>query len=146
MTFEYDDAGKPRLMDWILFPPEGQTVRDQLPLHLNDGAGTVFDALRLAVNYTDLQLSAYDDWLEANIDYSRILPTDELLNAAEKTEYSRIYSDIETFVEESLNKYIIGQDSFDNYDTDFLAKLESMNIQRCLELYQQAYDRYMKSH
>lgn len=146
VTFNYDDNGKPVLADWILYPSDGYAARDMLALHLNDAAGTVLDARRLAVNYTDLQLSAYDDWLSANIDFSRNLPTDDLLNAEEKMEYSRIYSDIQTFVEEQLNKYIIGQASFDTYDTDFVGKIESMNIQRCIELYQQAYDRYMETH
>lgn len=43
-------------------------------------------------------------------------------------------------------KYIIGDYSFDTYDTDFVGKLEGMDIERCVELYQQAYDRYMENH
>ena len=69
-----------------------------------------------------------------------------MLNSEEKSEYSAIYSDISTFTEEAIVKYIIGDFSFDTYDTDFVGKLESMNIQGCIDLYQQAYDRYMEAH
>lgn len=64
----------------------------------------------------------------------------------EKSEYASIYSDIQTFLEEAIIKYIIGDFSFDNYETEFIGQQESMNIQRCIELYQQAYDRYMETH
>lgn len=145
-TFEYNADGKPQFTDMILNPPDGYTYRDAVALHVIDGVGTVFDALRGATGYSDLQLSAFDTWMNANLDYSRILPSDELLNMDEKTEYANIYSDIETYIDEAVSKYIIGQNSFDTYDTDFISMLESMDIQRCIELYQQAYDRYMETH
>lgn len=99
---------------------------------------------------TELPLSdgstTFDDWMDANLDYSRALPSTEMLNMEEKAEYASIYSDVETFLKEAIAKYIIGDYSFDSYDTDFVGKLESMNIERCVELYQQAYDRYMENH
>jgi len=39
-------------------------------------------------------------------------------------------------------KYITGEESLDNFD-DFLAKLDSMGLQRVLEIYQGAYDRFL---
>lgn len=144
VTFEYVD-GKPQFTDLIMNNPDGYAYRDAVALHVIDGMGTIYDALRGASEYTELQLSAFDDWLEANLDYSRALPTNDLLNLEEMTEYSSIYSDIQTFTEEAVVKYIIGDYSFDSYDTDFVGQLEAMNIQRCIDLYQQAYDRYMET-
>ena len=69
-----------------------------------------------------------------------------MLNVDEKSEYASIYSDIQIFLEEAIIKYIIGDFSFDNYETEFIGQQEAMNIQRCIELYQQAYDRYMETH
>lgn len=146
VTFEFNAEGKPEFTDLILHNPDGYAYRDAVALHVIDGAGTVYDALRGASEYTELQLSSFDDWLSANLDYSRALPSNEMLNLEEKAEYATIYSDIQTFTEEAIAKYIIGDYSFDTYDTDFVGKLESMNIQRCIDLYQQAYDRYMETH
>lgn len=146
VTFEYNDEGKPEFTDLIMHNPDGYAYRDAVALHVIDGMGTIYDALRGASEYTELQLSAFDDWFDANLDYSRALPSNEMLNLEEKAEYASIFSDIQTFTEEAVAKYIIGDYSFDSYDTEFVGKLESMNIQRCIDLYQQAYDRYMETH
>lgn len=146
VTFEYNAEGKPQFTDLIMNNPDGYAYRDAVALHVIDGAGTVYDALRGASGYTDLQLSSWDDWTDANLDYSRALPSKEMLNVDEKSEYASIYSDIQTFLEEAIIKYIIGDFSFDNYETEFIGQQESMNIQRCIELYQQAYDWYMETH
>ncbi len=146
VTFAYNAEGKPEFTDLIMNNPDGYSYRDSVALHVIDGMGTIYDALRGASNYTELQLSAFDDWMDANLDYSRALPSNEMLNMDEKAEYASIYSDVETFLKEAIAKYIIGDYSFDSYDTDFVGKLEGMNIERCVELYQQAYDRYMENH
>ena len=146
VTFAYNAEGKPEFTDLIMNNPDGYSYRDSVALHVIDGMGTIYDALRGASNYTQLQLAAFDDWMDANLDSSKALPSNEMLNMEEKAEYASIYSDVETFLKEAIAKYIIGDFSFDSYDTDFVGKLESMNIDRCVELYQEAYDRYMENH
>ena len=54
-----------------------------------------------------------------------------------------IYADIDTYISESLWKFVSGELSLDDYFTEFVANIESMNIARCVEIYQAAYDRYM---
>ncbi len=71
------------------------------------------------------------------------MPSKDLLNVDEMSEYAALYSDIETVLDEAIIKYIIGDFSFDDYEANVIDRLESMNIQRCIDLYQQAYDRYM---
>ena len=142
VTFEYVD-GKPQFTDLIMNNPDGYAYRDAVALNVIDGAGTVFDPLRGASNYSAEQLSSWDDWTNANLDYSKALPSKEMLNVDEKSEYAALYSDIETFLSEAIIKYIIGDFSFDTYDTDFVGMLESMNIQECIDLYQGALDRYL---
>lgn len=146
VTFTYNAEGNPEFTDLIMHNPDGYAYRDAVALHVIDGAGTVYNPLRGASGYTELQLSSWDDWTDANLDYSKALPSKEMLDVDEKSEYAVIYSDIETFLSEAIIKYIIGDNSFDSYDTDFLRQLEAMNIQGCIDLYQQAYDRYMETH
>lgn len=74
VTFEYNAEGKPQFTDLIMNNPDGYAYRDAVALHVIDGAGTVYDALRGASGYTDLQLSSWDDWTDANLDYSRRCP------------------------------------------------------------------------
>lgn len=142
VTYEYVD-GEPQFTDLIMNNPDGYAYRDAVALHVIDGMGSVYNPLRGASGYTDLQLSSWDDWTDANLDYSKALPSDEMLNVEEKSQYAATYSDIETFLSEAITKYIIGDFSFDSYDTDFVAKLETMGVQECIDLYQAAYDRYM---
>lgn len=143
ITYEINEDGDPEFTDLITDNPDGYALRDALALYTMDGIGTVYDPLRSAPTYTAEQLSSWDDWTNTNIDYSHALPSQDLLNSEENYEYSSIYSDIETFTEEAITKYIIGDLDFDTYETDFVEVLESMGIQDCIDLYQQAYDRYM---
>lgn len=142
VTYEVVDS-KNRFTDLILNNPDGYAYRDALSLHVIDGIGSVYDPLRGASNYTAEQLSSWDDWTDANLDYSKALPSKEMLNVDEKSQYASLYSDIETYLSEAIIKYIIGDFSFDTYETDMIGKLEAMNIQDCIDLYQTAYDRYV---
>ena len=142
VTFEYVD-GNPQFTDLIMNNPDGYAYRDALSLHVIDGMGSIYNPLRGASGYSDLQLSSWDDWTDANLDYSKALPSKEMLNVDEKSQYASIYSDIQTFLEEAITKYIIGDMSFDNYETEFVEKLETMGIQDCIDLYQTALDRYL---
>lgn len=142
VTFEYVD-GNPQFTDLIMNNPDGYAYRDALSLHVIDGMGSIYNPLRGASGYSDLQLSSWDDWTDANLDYSKALPSKEMLNVDEKSQYATIYSDIQTFLEEAITKYIIGDMSFDNYETEFVEKLETMGIQDCIDLYQTALDRYL---
>ena len=60
----------------------------------------------------------------------------------ENNELSSIYSDLSTMVSEKLIKFIIGYEPMDNWSS-FVADMEDMNAQRCVEIYQDALDRYL---
>ena len=48
-------------------------------------------------------------------------------------------TDIETYVDEMVMKFITGRESLDNWDT-YVAKVESMGIGKVLDIYQNALD------
>ena len=50
---------------------------------------------------------------------------------------------VNDFMDEYTVKYVTGELSFDTYDTDFVEKLRSMDAERMVELYQDAYDEYL---
>ncbi|MGI5900427.1 MAG: extracellular solute-binding protein [Christensenellales bacterium] len=57
------------------------------------------------------------------------------------TEVANIMSDIKTYIAEEEIKFIMGTRSLDTFD-DFIAQIKSMNIDRAIELYQAALNKY----
>lgn len=58
-------------------------------------------------------------------------------------EYSMLANEIATYVDEMFVKYINGVASLDDFETEYLATLESLGVDRYIELYQIAYDAFM---
>lgn len=50
--------------------------------------------------------------------------------------------DVAQFVEEMRDKFITGNESFDNWD-QYLSELEKMGLDEVIEVYQNAYERYL---
>ena len=68
-------------------------------------------------------------------------PNIDLLTAEDGSEFSALYSDIETYINETVPKLIMGSISMDKYD-DFVNQIKTMGIDRCIELKQAALDDY----
>lgn len=68
----------------------------------------------------------------------RVTPTPE-----ESTQLAKIKNEVDTAVDEYMIKVILGADSVDNFDK-YADKLKKMNIDKALEIYQTALDRFNK--
>lgn len=139
-TFEYDADGVPRFSDLIYNNPT-YDYRTAVFIYVMDAGPTVVDPMRGTGTYTQEQLDSWSDWTDANLDYSHVIPAKVALKA-ENDEYNNIMSDIETFMDEMTVAYVTGTASFDTFEADFVEKLKGMNIERCIEIYQDAYDEY----
>ena len=71
-----------------------------------------------------------------------MLPGNITRTAEEGNTYANVMGDIQTFISEYANQYIMGLVSFDNYDTDFVGQINSMGIERAISVTQTALDRY----
>lgn len=60
----------------------------------------------------------------------------------EANEYASLFNDIDSYMKEQISLFIQGKRSLDEYP-EYRAVLESMGIERMIELEQTAYDRYM---
>ena len=69
------------------------------------------------------------------------MPSGVELSSDEGSENSAIMADIDTYVKESIPKFITGQLSMDDWD-GFVKQIKDMNIDRAIELHQAALDRY----
>ncbi len=138
-TFEYVD-GTPKFSDMITNNPN-YDYRTSVFLYVMDAGPFLVDPMRGTSTYTQEQLDSWSDWTDANLDYSHVIPSKVILKAQDD-EYTSIMSDIETFMDEMTVKYITGEYSFDNYETEFVEKLHALDADRIVELYQEAYDYY----
>ena len=59
----------------------------------------------------------------------------------ESKELATLNNEITTYVDEMVLKFILGTESLDNWDT-YVNTIKGMNIDRALEIYNGALDRY----
>lgn len=102
-------------------------------------AATIFDWTNgfafLGKDYTD----NLTYWLQDGADY--VLPEIDLLTNEHATEFANLYSEIETYVHETVPKLISGSIPLSDYGK-FVDQLKRMNIERCIELKQLTLDDY----
>ena len=65
------------------------------------------------------------------------------LTEDEREVINSTYTEIQTYKDEMINKFIMGKEPLDNFDK-FVQTLKDMGIDDVLAVEQAAYDRYMK--
>ena len=68
-----------------------------------------------------------------------VLPGTLPFDDADDQERLQIMADIQTYVDESIIKFIIGQEPLDRWDA-YVEKVKDMNIDRVIDIYQKAFD------
>jgi len=138
-TFEYVN-GEPVYTDYVMNNPDGYTpgtVKNRISRNFN------YAAIREAfINHIREEgREAHAKWVNPNMDGYVYPPT--TFTSIESSIISRNYSNIETYCQESMAKFVTGQW---NTDTDWDAFIEQLNgygLENVLKCYQDAYDRYM---
>ena len=136
--------GKPMLTDEILHNPDGLTYDIALAKYAlkpntyeaMDDTFAIYSQYNLQ---TDVQKEADAVWAAG--DLSLLMPPVSL-TVDESAEYSKIMSEITTYVSESIVKFIMGQTPIDEFE-GFVQNLEKMNLGRAIEIEQAAYDRFI---
>ncbi len=96
---------------------------------------------RLNAYQSPLQIDSADVWTDS-IDGAYVVPSGVKLTADESSELSLISSDLCTYASERIAQYVVGDLNFEEDWDEMIDNLYAMNIERCLEIQQQAYDRY----
>ncbi len=139
ITFLYDEEGHHQLTDWgerILAKNENLTLKFNYTMNQ-------FGCLnRESVDSNTPVLKAAIAYRTENADSLYTLPGGVKLTSEESYEHSAKYNDISTYLNEHILKFIVGAESFDEYD-DFIDALYAFGIEDCIALYQTAYDRYL---
>lgn len=139
-SYTLDEDGTPQYTELMTANPDGDTFKTCQLLYTMVMVPTVVDTRASFGLYSDAQLAAQEIW-SSNIDDAYVLP-EITMTEDENNELSSIYSDLSTMVSEKLIKFIIGDEPMDNWPS-FVADMEDMNAQRCVEIYQDALDRYL---
>ena len=139
-SYTLDENGTPQYTELMTANPDGDTFKTCQLLYTMVMVPTVMDTRASFGLYSDAQLAAQEIW-SSNIDDAYVLP-EITMTEDENNELSSIYSDLSTMVSEKLIKFIIGDEPMDNWSS-FVADMEDMNAQRCVEIYQDALDRYL---
>jgi len=93
---------------------------------------------------TDYSRDSINAW-KSSIDFdpfSRIVPV-LVMNPEDSEKYASIFNDIETYIFEMCDKFVLGKESFDNYGK-FIERLKAMKVEEAVALQQKAYEAYIK--
>ena len=140
--FEYDADGVPRLTELVTNNPEGYGSFVAEAVYLNWNAPFCQDPRYYESVYdTQAQADTATVW-NSNRNNSQQYHGD--LTGDENTRYNAVYNDIDTYIANMSVSFITGaQDIESQWDT-FVSTIESMGIDECISIKQDAYDRYLQ--
>lgn len=135
VSYVLDDNDEPQLTELITNNPDGASQTAMMYAYTLQ-VPSFYDTTRTqSVDFGDR--SAWAANRTSDNDY----PTYVTMTAEEGSLFSATYSDIQTYTQEMLAKYIIGDAPLDQL-SDFQDTIRSMGIDTCLEIKQAAYNRY----
>lgn len=149
-TFEYDENGTPKLGGIIVNNDLGlPSLKMANGVFLCTSGGFIYDWHKYDDEYTDLQLEAYDLWINQAEDPSTVttfgIPGGASLNADEAETVSAIMADINTYVAEMALKFVTGVEELsDSSYAAYVENIKGMDLQGAMDAQQAAYDRYME--
>lgn len=141
VTFEIEEDGTRVYTDYILNNPDGLSQTQAGRYFIFKDMFRTWEDDDHALLYTeDSQHDAWEQWDIASADGQ--IPLFMTLTADESEEYVIIKAEMDTYVEEMRQKFIIGTADIDTEWDSYLATLESFGLTRGVEIQQAAYDRY----
>ena len=144
-TFTYMD-GVPKLTDLVLNNPD-YSYGAAMNIFVCDRmtpAPFIIDENRVRADYVQDQIDAIEIWNNSNDGLYNLPRAGMNLTVEESQNYNALYTDIETYEDENVVKFVVGDKSLDEFD-DFVTTLKTMGIDECTTIEQAAYDRYLTS-
>jgi len=146
VSFEYGPDREPHWTDLIINNPDGLSYMFATYKYASGQATTffpgVFDMEKGFYDPRPGQLEALDTLSELT-DGAWIIDRGVQIPLDLQTENASISTEMSTYADGEILKFILGDRSMDTYD-DFLATVESMGLDRLTEIQQIAYDTYME--
>lgn len=144
LSYTLDDAGNPVFTDYILHNPDGIGVHPALRTlgcfapHISRWTGDAWNAQWAqnpkASNQIETALS-----IKMNQPFPQMLGTPDQMSRI-----ASIKADLETYRDEMILKFIMGQEPLDNFDS-YVQMLGNMGLEEMLSIYQAQYDALMSN-
>lgn len=141
LTYEIVD-GEPKYTDLIMKDPDYSPLPKMFTLGFRDHWPYVTDIRYENAMSSEEQIKIRDTiakHIVPNYPMHSFSYTPEELEVM-----TSVYPQIETYVNEMVNKFIIGVEPLDKFD-EFVEKIDQLGLQEVLKVQQAAYDRYMAS-
>jgi putative aldouronate transport system substrate-binding protein len=139
--------GEPQFTEWATNHPEGLPLASAIR---SLGALPNIPYIRSDVGFWSKQNLAFiahlpktKEMAEKISPYVKTAYPPIMSTAEEAQELTALMTEINTYRDEMLAKFIMGQESLDNWDT-FVSTLKSMGMDEVLKIKQQQYDRFNK--
>lgn len=137
-------SGKPTYTDLIMKNPDKLSIPQAMTKYSrgNTNGPFVQDKGYIEQYYSLPQqkeaLKAWSDQDKNSTQVPLITPTE-----AESSEAAKLQTEITTYVREMQYKFVMGKEPIENFDK-YMEQLKKLNLEKLLQLKQQAYDRYSK--
>lgn len=145
VLWERDENGKVVATEYALNNPDGLAFAWACMFYgLNSLAepGLEHTARKYIIPGGDRLYAMHFFWDEYNYDGAYKWPVGAKLNDEQTEEVNTLQSDIVTYISENYPAFLDGSKPLSEWDS-YVAELESLNIGRIIEIYQEAYDTYM---
>ena len=140
VTWNWGPDGKIEFTDVITNDPDGNSVKSMFTYYGTFNFCTYNDWTREAITLSDDCMSCLDLWASCG-DKDYVMPN-VTLNTEESETYGAIFSNVNTHVSEMTLRFINGTDDIDAGWDEYVAQVEGMGIQKVIDCYQAAYERY----
>lgn len=140
VTWNWGPDGKIEFTDVITNDPDGNSVKSMFTYYGTFNFCTYNDWTREAITLSDDCMSCLDLWASCG-DKDYVMPN-VTLNTEESETYGAIFSNVNTHVSEMTLRFINGTDNIDAGWDEYVAQVEGMGIQKVIDCYQAAYERY----
>ena len=134
--------GEYKYSDLIMNNPDGLSPQDALRSFGIQSMLTLLQDARYERAFVSDEVNRIRDIYEQEGHIGAAFPTLAFTNE-EQGVINEKYTEIETYMNEMIDKFIMGVEPLDKFD-EYVAQVESMGLADVLAVYQAAYDRYMK--
>lgn len=138
-SFEYNEDGRPVFTDWTINNPDGL---DMMSAVRSLGAFPSFFDVQTKEFMSQLMTPQSLEACEPLIPLMEEPYPSVLATAEEADQLMMLQADMDTYISEMIQKFIMGIEPLEKYD-DFLSQLEGMGLSEVLAIKQTQYDRYM---
>jgi len=136
--------GYPTYTEVVTKNPEGKAMSDMIGYYAcPDGRRPAVRDVRYMEQFAELPQQKESITLWGQTDAIKHLLPPVTLLSEESSEIAAIKTAIESYQDASVLKFITGVESLDNFD-NFVKTLKDMEIDKYIDAYQRAYDRYQK--